>query len=30
MFRAPEEFCALARLAFSAPGIRGQFIRTTS
>jgi Calx-beta domain/CHRD domain len=30
MFRAPEEYCALARLAFSAPGIRGQFIRTTS
>jgi hypothetical protein len=29
MFRAPEEFCALARLAFSAPGIRGQFIRAS-
>jgi hypothetical protein len=29
MFRAPEEYCALARLAFSAPGIRGQFIRAS-
>ena len=29
MYRAPEEYCALARLAFSAPGIRGQFIRAS-
>jgi hypothetical protein len=30
MFRAPEQFCALARLAFSAPGIRGQLFRAAS
>jgi hypothetical protein len=30
MFRAPEEFCALARLSFGASGIRGQFIRTSN
>ena len=30
MFRAPEEFCALARLGFGAPGIRGQFSRSSS
>jgi hypothetical protein len=30
MFGAPDEFCVLARLAFGAPGIRGQFIRTSS
>jgi hypothetical protein len=30
MFRAPDEYCALARLAFGAPGIRGQFVRASS
>jgi Calx-beta domain/CHRD domain len=30
MFRAPEAYCALARLAFGAPGIRGQFSRASS
>jgi len=30
MFHAPEGFCALARLAFTAPGIRGQLARASS
>lgn len=29
MFHAPEGFCALARLAFTAPGIRGQLARAS-
>jgi hypothetical protein len=30
MFRAPERFCALARLDLTAPGIRGQLVRSSS
>jgi hypothetical protein len=30
MSRAPEQFCALARLGFGSPGIRGQFSRSSS
>jgi Calx-beta domain-containing protein len=30
MFRAPEGFCALARLDVTAPGIRGQLVRSSS
>ena len=29
MFKAPEGFCVLARLDFTAPGIRGQLARTS-